>query len=82
MHYSGIGFLQFGHFTMIQCHLQKIKTQKKISTSGGNTLTKRGACVFGVNRGHTLAYFHTNEDTHDTEDRPRFVDRCNRLETA
>ena len=37
---------------------------------------------FGVNPGHTLAYFHTNEDTHDTEDRPRFVDRCNLSKTA
>ena len=34
--------------------------------------------VFGVNRGHTLACFHTNEDTYDTEDRPRFLDTCNR----
>ena len=24
---------------------------------------------------------NTNQDTHDTEDRPRFVDRCSSIET-
>ena len=33
------------------------------------------AFVFTFNRGHTLAYFHTNGDTHETEDRSRFLDR-------
>ena len=41
-----------------------------------------GVLVFGVNRGHIFAHFHTNEDTHDNEDRPRFLDRCNRSKTA
>ena len=40
------------------------------------------AFVFAFNRGHTLAYFHTNEDTHETEDCSRFLDRCNRSKTA
>ena len=40
-----------------------------------------GVLGFGVNRGHTLTYFYTNKETHDTEN-PLFLYRCNRSKTA
>ena len=40
------------------------------------------AFVFAFNCGHTFAYFHIYEDTHETEDRSWFLDRRNPPKTA
>ena len=50
----------------------------------GVRMCEGGGCVwvFDVNPRHTLTYCHTNEDTHNSEDRPWFVDRCDLSKTV